>query len=91
MNHPQSVCVDASGNIYIADTCNHVIRKVDSVTGIITTVAGNNNLGGTYQGDGGDPLNAGLSFPNAVSVDSAGNIYIADTYNNVIRKVTYNH
>ena len=91
---PGSVTVDASGNLFIADTLNSLIRRVDASTGIITTVAGSytcvsstciGNLG--YQGDGGAATKADLNRPLGVAVDTAGNIYIADTGNAVIRKV----
>ena len=83
---PRSVAVDSAGNLYIADTGNNRIRKVDT-NGIITTVAGGGYVG--YSGDGGEATNAKLGLPHAVVCDSAGNLYIADTYNNVIRKVTF--
>ena len=83
------VAFDGAGNMYIADSHNDVIRRVDA-RGIITTYAGNNGLGGSYTGDGGAATNAGLAYPNAIAEDGAGNLYIADTYNNVIRKVDTN-
>ncbi|MDL1963726.1 MAG: hypothetical protein LWW98_05190, partial [Deltaproteobacteria bacterium] len=82
--YPHGVAVDASGSIYIADARNHRIRKVDT-SGIITTVAGNGTWG--YSGDGGPAAQAKLRYPSGVAVDASGNIYIADTYNNRIRKV----
>jgi sugar lactone lactonase YvrE len=94
LNQPWGVTVDGSGNLYIADTTNQRIRKVDALTGIITTVAGNGALSGlgdgkgTYSGDGGQATSAGLSVPFAVAFDTAGNIYIPDSANNRIRKVT---
>jgi sugar lactone lactonase YvrE len=78
--------VDGSGNIYIADTNNSIIRKVDVATGIITTVAGTPESF-SYSGDGGQATSAELNTPNVVQVDGSGNIYIADLYNNRIRKV----
>ncbi len=84
LNNPQGVAVDASGNIYIADTNNQRIRKVSG--GIITTFAGNGTYG--YSGDGGPATSAELRSPSGVFVDSAGNVYIADSSNNRIRKVT---
>jgi len=81
---PSSVALDAAGNLYIADTNNHVIRKVSGA--IITTVAGNNVQG--YGGDGGAATAANLSLPGGVFVDGSGNLYIADTMNAVIRKVS---
>ena len=77
--------MDSNGNIYIADSYNNRIRKVNSITGIITTVAGNGTEG--YSGDGGLATNAELYYPFGVAVDSNGNIYIADSGNNRIRKV----
>jgi sugar lactone lactonase YvrE len=82
------VAVDSSGNIFIADSGNNVIREVSAATGIITTVAGIGGLGfGGDSGDGGIATSALLSTPYGVAVDSAGNIFIADTQNYVIREV----
>ncbi len=81
---PRGVAVDVQGNIYIADTLNHRIRKISG--GVITTVAGSSSTGG-YSGDGGSGIAAQLNTPKGVVVDSAGAIYIADTNNNVIRQV----
>jgi trimeric autotransporter adhesin len=80
---PQSVAVDSAGNLYIADTGNHRIRKVAG--GVITTVAGWGD--GGYGGDDGPATSAKLHAPYGVAVDSGGDIYIADTGNNRIRKV----
>jgi len=81
---PCGVAVDLAGNLYIADTYNGRIRKVSG--GTITTVAGNGNHG--YSGDGGPATSASLYQPEGVAVDSAGNLYISDTFNNRIRKVS---
>jgi trimeric autotransporter adhesin len=78
------IAVDAAGNLFIADTGNNVIRKV-TPSGIINTVAGNGMF--EYYGDGGPATSAGLAYPAAVTVDAAGNLYIADTFNNRIRVV----
>ena len=86
LNYPADVAVDASGNIYIADKNNHVIRMVAKSTGIITTVVGNGQPG--YSGDGGQAAAAQLYYPQGVAVDAYGNIYIADTGNSRIRVVT---
>ena len=140
LNEPKGLCVDSQGNLYIADSENHVIRRIDRSTGVITTVAGIcptgtetpiptpepmameteededpfadssadktkaytqvTDLSGTVRyvtggrltveqdsGDGGPARRARLNFPSAVAVDSAGNIYIADTMNHRVRKV----
>ncbi|HXP86091.1 MAG TPA: putative Ig domain-containing protein [Bryobacteraceae bacterium] len=89
---PEGVGVDQSGNnVYIADTGNHQIRKVTS--GTITRVAGSVDSSGTplsgYSGDTGPATSARLDGPTDVAVDSAGNLYIADYYNAVIRKVDF--
>jgi len=83
-NNPGGLCADASGNIYIADIGNNRIRVVNSA-GIINTVAGNGTAGWT--GDGGPALLAELNAPMEPQVDNAGNLFIADWNNNVIREV----
>jgi len=85
LNNPIGVAVDASGNLYIADSGNTRVRKV-STSGIITTVAGNGTAG--FSGDSGPATSAALNAPEAVAVDAAGNLYIADTSNSRIRKVS---
>ena len=85
-NMPYGVAVDAIGNLYIADTYNNCIRKVDGA-GIISTIAGVCEIPG-YSGDGGQATAAHLSRPSGVAIDAARNLYIADTANNRIRKVT---
>jgi sugar lactone lactonase YvrE len=84
---PSSVVKDAAGNLYIADRQNHRIRKVNT-DGIITTVAGIGVAG--YSGDGGPATNASLNLPYAVAFDANGNLFIADSYNNRIRKMDTN-
>ncbi|MBW2596747.1 MAG: hypothetical protein JRC93_12420, partial [Deltaproteobacteria bacterium] len=84
LDSPTSVTVDSSGNLFIADSDNFRIRKVDP-SGIITTVAGNGTYG--YSGDGGPATEAQLSWTYGVAVDASGNMYIVDTYNQCIRKV----
>jgi RHS repeat-associated protein len=83
---PAAVAMDSQGNVYIADTANNVIRKVTASTDTVTTYAGNATAG--YTGDGGAATSAELNQPGGVAVDSQGNLYIADSYNIVIRKVT---
>jgi len=85
LNYPFGVHVDAAGNLYIADTYNHRIRKVNAKTGIITTIAGTGSKG--FSGDGGPATSARLRYPFSLYVDSPGNIYIVDTFNYRIRKV----
>ena len=84
LNTPSGITVDAAGNLYIADSGNNRVRKVDAVSGLITTMAG---PGSGSLADGGPAVSATLSNPSDVALDSAGNLYIADTYNNRIRKV----
>jgi len=84
LNNPWAVALDKQGNLYIADANNHRIRKVDT-SGTITTMAGNGTQGS--DGDGGVALNAQLNFPDGVAIDGFGNLYIADTGSNTIRKV----
>ncbi|HTS38123.1 MAG TPA: chitobiase/beta-hexosaminidase C-terminal domain-containing protein [Candidatus Solibacter sp.] len=86
LNGPISVAVDASGNVYIADSLNFRIRKVTASTGHIATIAGNGVDG--YSGDNGPATSAELNYPDGVGVDSAFNVYIADTYNARIRMVS---
>src|SRR5271157_2304177 len=85
LNFPTGVAVDSSGNVYIADLVNLRIRKLTS-GGTISTVAGNGKY--SYSGDSGQATSAQLNTPQAVASDSSGNLYIADTVNNAVRKVT---
>ena len=83
-NLPSGIAVDRAGNIYVADESNHTIRKVTSA-GMVTTVAGLAGEPGSADGFGGA---ARFQAPSGVAVDSAGNIYVADSFNATIRKVT---
>ncbi len=83
---PQGLFVDGSGNLYIADTVNSVIREVSAATGIIQTIAGTPKSAG-YSGDNGPAVSAQLSYPYDVFVDGSGDIFIADTDNQRIREV----
>ncbi len=84
LNTPQGIFWDASNNVYFGDHFNHRLRKIDA-SGVITTIAGNGTAG--FSGDGGPATAAELYYPSGVTMDAAGNIYIADMYNNCIRKV----
>ncbi len=84
LNKPIGIATDLTGNIYIADSSNNRIRKVDT-SGVITTVVGNGTAG--YSGDGGLATSASLNKPSGIATDLTGNIYIADSSNNRIRKV----
>ena len=89
LNSPSGVALDGAGNLYIADTGNNAIRRVDAVTHVITTVVGN---GSGLPGFGGDGTLATsgtvlLDGPQGISLDAAGDLYIADTNNQVVREV----
>jgi len=86
LNHAQSTAVDIDGNLFIADTINHRIRRVDVNTGIIDTIAGTGVSG--FSGDGGAATAAQISFPVSVAVDRSGRIYFSDEGNNRIRVLT---
>ncbi len=85
LNSPHAVALDAAGNLYIADTYSHRIRKVDASTGLISTVAGNGTVG--FSGDGAAATAAQLNTPLGLAVDGADNLYISDYGNNRVRKV----
>ncbi len=107
LNQPKSVALDAAGNIFVADSRNHRIRKIDAATGFIATIAGNGMAG--FAGDGGQPLTASFHMQyemcttaedgkvtctnenpepgGGITLDDQGNLYVADTYNNRIRKI----
>ncbi len=85
LNHPLGVAVDSQGGIYIADSANHCVRKVDQA-GIVRAYAGTGEAG--YSGDGGPATEARLDYPTGLAVDAEDNLYIADYYRHCIRKVT---
>lgn len=94
LNQPTGIALDAKDNLYIADAANNVIRRVDAKSQIITTVAGNyaadkaNDGLGAFSGDGGPATSAQLNDPQGVVVDGAGDLFIADTFDNAVREVT---
>lgn len=85
INYPRGLAIDALGNVYIADATNHRIRVINT-SSIISTAAGTGTLG--YSGDGGLATSAQINYPRGVAFDAAGNVYIADSDNNRIRKIT---
>ena len=88
LDGPQCVAVDQSGNLYIADSFHNLVRVVNAASGIITVMAGGgSSQGNDGFGDGGAAINAGLSDPTGLALDSAGNLYIADAGDNLIRRV----
>lgn len=86
LQEPSDVIIDGAGNVYIVDTGNHRIRRVDAVTGIITTVAGSGLATGAL-GDGGPATSASLNRPQSIALDEAGNLLIADYYHFRVRRV----
>jgi sugar lactone lactonase YvrE len=86
LNSPTTSVLDKSGNLYIADSNNNVVRKVAAGTGIITTIAGTGVAG--FSGDDGPATMAQLNYPYGLAFDSAGNLYISDLSNSRIRKIT---
>ena len=85
LNYPWSVAVDSAGNVFVADSNNNAIRKID-INGIISTLAGNGSRG--FSGDGGPATSAQLASPYGLAVDAADNLFISDSGNNCVRKVT---
>jgi hypothetical protein len=88
LNGPQSITIDAAGDIFIADTLDQRIRRVDAVSGIITTAAGNGTAG--FAGDTllANSVNTELNYPATVAFDARSNMYIADSLNNRVREVS---
>lgn len=88
LGQPTSLATDRFGNLYISDNENSVIRKVNAA-GIISTVAGDASVvGGGYSGDGGPASAALLQWPEGIATDAAGNLYVADNGNSIIRKIS---
>ncbi len=84
LNNPTGIAVDSTGNVYVAERDNQTIRKITSA-GDVTTLAGTSLITGSGNGTGTD---ASFNAPTGVAVDSAGNVYVADTGNHTIRKIT---
>src|SRR5271170_218063 len=83
---PTALALDAAGNLYIADTGNHRVRKLTLATDVITTIGGTGTQG--FSGDNGLATSASIDSPTGLAVDAAGNLYLADTHNHLIRKIT---
>ena len=91
IDSPNGLALDASGNLYIADTHNGRVRMVSAATGLISTVAGAGVVGGNVQsfgGDNGPATAAGLALPRGLAMDAAGNLYFADSANHRIRRIS---
>ena len=84
LDHPEAVAVDGSGNVYVADSGSHRIRRIDAA-GVITTFAGTGERG--YGGDGGPATEALLNAPSGIAVDRMGNVYVADSWNHRVRRI----
>ena len=85
LNNPKGLAIDETGNLFIADSGNHRIRKVDIKSHVISTVAGTGKPG--FSGDGGLAIHAELNQPRSIALDKTGNLFIADTENDRIRRV----
>jgi sugar lactone lactonase YvrE len=85
LSMPEAVVLDRSGNLFVCDTGNHRVRRIDTATGVITTVAGNGDRG--YSGDSGPATSARLNVPSGLAFDTAGNLLIADADNHRIRRL----
>src|SRR6266496_908202 len=85
LNTPQGINTDDSGNLYIADTYNSRVRKINFATGIITTIAGIGSP--SFSGDGGLAIKAGVAYPVSVCVDAMGNVYIAEVFSGITSRI----
>ena len=82
--NPNGIATDSAGNVYVADSYNHTIRKI-TAAGMVSTLAGTAGVIGSADGSGAA---ARFAYPQGIATDSAGNVYVADSYNHTIRKVT---
>jgi sugar lactone lactonase YvrE len=87
ISSPYGMAIDSAGNIYLPDADDNVVRKVTASSGIITTIAGQSSVDAGYAGDGELATSAVLNDPEGVALDAAGNVYIADSSNLVVRKI----
>ena len=85
IDSPTGLALDATNNLYLADTHNHRVRRIAALTGSITTIAGTGSLG--YSGDNAQAATAALALPHGITIDAAGNLYLADTENHRIRRI----
>lgn len=85
LNRPRAVAVDLDGNLYICDTSNYRVRRVDATTGVITTVAGNGDAFYDSNADGGPAIATGMNSPSDIAIDAAGNIFVVDS--GIIRRI----
>ncbi|MDP9049899.1 MAG: Ig-like domain repeat protein [Acidobacteriota bacterium] len=86
IDSPNGLAVDAAGNLYIADTHNGRVREVSVISGVISTAAGSGPA--AFSGDGGAATAAGLALPRGLTIDAAGNIYVADSANHRVRRIS---
>ena len=85
LSEPLGLAIDVAGNIFVADSGNHRVRRIDAVSGMIETIAGTGERG--YSGDGGPATQAQLAFPWSVGVDAGGNVFVADYENHRVRRI----
>ena len=85
LNLPTALVLDPQQNLFLADTANHRIRRIDATTNVITTIAGTGTQG--YSGDGGPATSASIDSPTGIALDTANNLYLADTHNSRVRRI----